>query len=232
VDAPTAKLIVLARALTGFVFLHALVALVLFGLAGSIEFWQGWLFLTIFAVLTLAITLYLFVRDPDLLERRSRGGPTAETRPRQKLIQIIASAAFLACLIVPSLEWRAAGGSTLPIAVVAAGEVMVAVGLGIVFAVFRANTFASATVEVAQAQTVIETGPYRIVRHPMYVGGIVLGLGIPLALGSAWGLIGSASLTAAIVWRLLDEETLLRRELPGYSAYCAKTRYRLIPRVW
>jgi protein-S-isoprenylcysteine O-methyltransferase Ste14 len=102
----------------------------------------------------------------------------------------------------------------------------------VVFFVFKQNTFTSAIIELAPDQTVISTGPYALVRHPMYAGGLVMLLGIPIALGSWWGLLVIAAMTPALIWRLFDEEKFLARNLPGYSEYQKKVRYRLIPQVW
>jgi protein-S-isoprenylcysteine O-methyltransferase Ste14 len=170
-------------------------------------------------------------RDPKLLERRVKAGPVAEQRPGQRLIQSLASAAFLAILAVPALDHRF-GWSHVPLPAVVAGDVLVAVGFLVVFLVFKENSYASAVIEVGAAQRVVDTGPYARVRHPMYAGALVLLAGIPLALGSLWGLLVLPAFTAVIAWRTLDEESLLLQRLPGYGAYRAKTRYRLIPHVW
>jgi protein-S-isoprenylcysteine O-methyltransferase Ste14 len=112
------------------------------------------------------------------------------------------------------------------------GDVLVALGLYIVFHVFRENTFTSATIEVKDEQQVISTGPYAVIRHPMYSGAFIMLLGIPLALGSWWAFIFVFLLFAAIIWRLLEEEKFLSKNLPGYTGYRQKVRYRLIPFIW
>ena len=166
-----------------------------------------------------------------MLERRTKAGPVAEKEPRQKLIQLAASVSFLAVLIVPALD-RRFGWSHLPGAVVVVGDDLVALGFLVVFYVFKENTFTSAVVEVAADQRVIETGPYAVVRHPMYSGALALIAGIPLALGSLVGLVTFVPFVAVIVARLLDVERFLSTRLRGYDAYCERTPYRLIPRVW
>jgi protein-S-isoprenylcysteine O-methyltransferase Ste14 len=188
-------------------------------------------FLVLFAGAALAITLYLARHDLELLERRTKAGPIAEKEPRQRLIQLAASLSFVAVLIVPALDHRF-GWSHLPGIVVVAGNDLVALGFLIVFYVFKENTFSSAVVEVAAGQRVIDTGPYAIVRHPMYAGALVLIAGIPLALGSLVGLVTFVPFVAILVARLLDEERFLSRQLKGYVAYCERTRYRLMPRFW
>jgi protein-S-isoprenylcysteine O-methyltransferase Ste14 len=219
------------QAFLGLGALAAVVGVLIFGAAGTLRYPAAWAFMALFFGSSLAITLYLMRRDPELLARRVKAGPVAEQRASQRLIQLRASAAFLAIIAVPELDHRL-GWSRVPALVVIAGDILVALGFLAVFLVFRENSYASAVVEIEAAQKVIDTGPYAVVRHPMYAGALVLLAGIPLALGSFWGLLVLAPFAAVIAWRLLDEETLLRRQLPGYAAYCARTRYHLIPFVW
>ena len=113
-----------------------------------------------------------------------------------------------------------------------AGEGFVAAGWLAIFFVFRENSFSSATIELAPDQTVISTGPYALVRHPMYSGGLIMLLGMPIALGSWWGMLVVIAILPALIWRLFDEERFLARNLPGYAAYQSKVKYRLIPRIW
>jgi len=120
----------------------------------------------------------------------------------------------------------------MPLPVVLGGDVLVVLGFLVIFLVFRANTYTSSVIEVAAEQRVIETGPYGVVRHPMYSGALVMFVGVPLALGSFVGLVTFVPFAAVIVWRLLDEERFLSSRLAGYAAYCEKTRYRVVPGVW
>jgi protein-S-isoprenylcysteine O-methyltransferase Ste14 len=219
------------QAFLGLGALAAVVGGLLFAVAGTVRYTEAWIFLGTFFGASLAVTLYLMRRDPKLLERRVKAGPVAEQRPRQRLIQALASCAFLAIIAAPALDHRL-GWSRVPPAVVAAGDLLVAFGFLVVFRVFKENSYASAVIEVGAEQRVIDTGPYALVRHPMYAGALVLLAGVPLALGSFWGLLVLAPFAAVIVWRLLDEESVLLKQLPGYAAYCGKTRYRLIPFVW
>jgi protein-S-isoprenylcysteine O-methyltransferase Ste14 len=220
-----------AKALLGLVNLVVVLGLLIFGAAGTSWYPEAFIFLGVFAASSLAVTVYLMARDPKLLERRTHAGPVAEKRTLQKLVQASASVAFLAVIAVPALDHRF-GWSRVPTLVVAAGDVLVALGFLLVFLVFRENSFASAVIETAAEQKVIDTGPYALVRHPMYGGALVLLAGVPLALGSFWGLCTLAPMIASIVWRLLDEEEFLSKELPGYDAYRRRVRHRLIPRVW
>ena len=221
----------IAKAFAGLAFLLVVIAAALFGSAWTCEFWQAWVFLAVFGCAVLAITIDLAVRDPALLARRVKAGPIAEPKRGQQIVQTIASVAFVAVFVVAGLDHRA-GWSRVPVAAVLTGDVFVALGLGAVFLVFRANTFTSAVIEVGAEQQLVSTGPYGIVRHPMYAGALVMMLAVPIALGSWIALCAVPPLAAAIVWRLLDEETLLVAELAGYADYRAKVRYRLVPFVW
>src|SRR5262249_24380875 len=138
---------------------------------------------------------------------------------------------FILLLVVPALDYRF-GWSDVPTSVVVAGEVLFAVGFYFIFLVYRENTFASATIEIAENQRVISSGPYAIVRHPMYASALLYLIGTPLALGSYWGLVPLAVMLPFLVWRLLDEERFLAKNLPGYTEYQATVRCRLIPLVW
>jgi protein-S-isoprenylcysteine O-methyltransferase Ste14 len=116
--------------------------------------------------------------------------------------------------------------------VVLLGDALVTVGFYFIFLVYRENTFTSATIEVAENQRVISTGPYARVRHPMYASALLYLAGMPLALGSYWGLAALAATVPFLIWRLFDEESFLERNLPGYVEYQKKVRHRLIPRIW
>ena len=215
-------------ALTG---LAVAMALLIFVPAGTVRYWQAWVFLAVFIGASALTTVDLLVRDPALLERRLSGGPTAEKRPAQKVIMLGASAGFVALLVVPALDHRF-GWSAVPAGVVIAGDVLLAIGFYLVVRVYRENTFSSATIEIAENQTVISTGPYAVVRHPMYASASLYLLGMPLALGSYWGLVPIAGMVPFLIWRLLDEERLLVGNLPGYTEYQRRVRYRLVPFVW
>jgi protein-S-isoprenylcysteine O-methyltransferase Ste14 len=219
------------RAFTATAKFLVVLALLIFLPAGSIRYWQGWLFWVNFAVCCFAFTPYFLKHDPALLERRLRAGPAAEREPTQKRIQTFASIFVSAIFVVSAFDYRM-GWSSVPTSVVVFGNVLVAIGFWLIFWVFRANSFASSTIELSAGQRVIDTGPYALVRHPMYAAAMVLFLGVPLALGSYWGLLILLPLAAVLVIRLLDEEIFLGRSLPGYAEYCAKVRYRLIPGLW
>jgi protein-S-isoprenylcysteine O-methyltransferase Ste14 len=219
------------KAVLGLAALVIVLGIAIFVPAGTLAYWQGWLYLLVFVGSATVITMYLWQNDPQLLQRRVNAGPTAEQQTSQQIIQVLAALSFVAIFVVSGLDHRF-GWSQVPLALVILGDALVLAGLFAVFLVFRENSFSSATVEVAAEQRVISTGPYAIVRHPMYAGAFVMLLGTPPALGSWWGLLPALLLMLVIVWRLLDEERLLARELPGYPDYMKSVRYRLVPGLW
>jgi protein-S-isoprenylcysteine O-methyltransferase Ste14 len=216
------------RAWLGLVFLTVVMGLLLFVPAGTVRYWQGWVYLAVFVGACFLTTIYLIKNDPALLKRRLSGGPTAEKEKAQKIIMLFASLGFIALLVVPALDYRF-GWSAVPLYVVIAGDLLVATGFYFIFLVYKENPFSSATVEIAEDQKVISTGPYAIVRHPMYASGLLYLLGTPLALGSYWGLLAFAAMVPFLIWRLFEEEKFLARNLPGYSEYQKRVRSRLIP---
>jgi protein-S-isoprenylcysteine O-methyltransferase Ste14 len=219
------------KAFVGLLFLFLVMAALLFISAGTLDYWQAWMFLAVYFGWSVAISLYLVNADPKLLERRMRGGPAAEKETVQKVIMFFVSLGFIGLLVLPALDHRFAW-SHMPAYAVLAGDVLVAIGWLAIFFVFRQNTFTSATIELAPDQKVVSTGPYALVRHPMYSGALVMLAGMPIALGSWWGLLVIVVIAPALVWRLFDEEKFLARNLPGYVAYQNSVRYRLIPLVW
>ena len=221
----------LAKAIAGFLQLAAILALLLFLPAWTLHYSQAWTYLAVFLGSSLLISIDLWFRDRQLLERRLKAGPGAEGRKGQNWIQALASFCFAALLVIPALDHRF-GWSRVPVIVTIIGDLLVAGGFLIVYLVFRVNTFTAGTIEISSEQAVISTGPYAVIRHPMYSGALILLLGTPLALSSFWGLLALIPMAAALAARLLDEEKLLAAELPGYKEYCRKVRFHLVPFVW
>lgn len=195
--------------------------------AGTLAYWQGWLFLGVSGVCSGLTFLYLAKNDRNLLERRLRG-PMQETRGTQKFVATAMYLCLFSSVVLSALDHRFGWTGNVPL-LVFVGNLLVVAGLYLYFLVYRENRFAAATVEIAEDQRVISTGPYRIVRHPLYVALVTMAVGIPLALESYWGLIFIVLLVALVVWRLLDEEALLAKNLSGYAEYQVYTRWRLIP---
>jgi protein-S-isoprenylcysteine O-methyltransferase Ste14 len=218
-----------AQMVVRFVVLMSLFGGILMGAAGTFHFWQAWAFLALMGGGSLAMVVYLARQDPALLERRLRRN---EERPVQKVFHYTATVTWLLSFLVAGLDRRYGWSPALPWWLCALGLAAAAWGFYVTFATARANTFASATIGLERDQRVISTGPYGIVRHPMYSGIAVLMLGMAIALGSVAALAASALLIVLLVVRLLDEEKLLRTELPGYAEYCARVKWRLAPGVF
>ncbi|MGH3952664.1 MAG: methyltransferase family protein, partial [Mycobacterium sp.] len=159
------------------------------------------------------------------------GGPIAETRLVQKVAVTVLLSSFVALVVVSAFD-RRFGWSHLPTWLVIVGEVLVIAGLGAATLVVAQNNYAGASITVESGQTVTSTGLYGLVRHPMYTGSLVMMVGMPLALGSYWGLLAAVPATASLVVRILDEEKMLRHDLQGYDEYTEKVRSRLVPLVW
>lgn len=220
------------QALASAVFGVLLFGIMLFLPAGTFAYWQAWVFIAVFTVCTMVPSIYLAARNPAALRRRLKVGPTAETRPVQRIIISAAGAAFVAVMVVSALDWRF-NWSALPVWAVVIGNVMVGGGLLTAQLAVIQNNYAGSSITVEDGQPLVSTGLYGVVRHPLYSASIVMAIGIPLALGSVWGLLVLAlTLPLVLVARILDEEKALTDELAGYREYTQQVRYRLIPRVW
>lgn len=214
----------------------SIVGLVLLGVAlflpaDTLNYWQAWVFIVVFTVATLVPSVYLAVNDPAALRRRMHAGPAAETRTTQKIAVTGVFAAGIAGMVVSGLDHRF-GWSAVPIWLVIAGNVLVAFGLTMAEFVVIQNSYAAANVTVEDGQELVSSGLYSVVRHPMYVGGLIMSAGMPLALGSYWGLLTLVPAVALLAVRMIDEEKALAQQLPGYRDYLADVRYRLVPHVW
>lgn len=217
--------------LKNFIFGMVVLGLFLFIPAWTLKYWQAWAFLVVFNACANAIGVYLSLKDPALLERRKNFGPGAEARPIQKAIMFMMLLAAVALLAFCALDHRF-GWSQVPAAVAWIGDGLVALGLFVNLIALRENSYAGSTVQTFESQRVISTGPYAVVRHPLYAGALVMMIGAPLALDSFWGLLILALTLPVLIWRILDEERLLKRDLPGYGEYARNVRYRLVPGLW
>ena len=186
--------------------------------AGTFDYWQGWLFLGVFAASTVGFTVYMAIYDRPLLERRMKAGPQHEREWSQKIIVSLVFLAFLACIVVSALDYRYAWSPVAPWVSIL-GNVVILLSFLFIFLVTRVNSFAASNIRVEKDQKVIDTGPYARVRHPMYAAAIWLFVGMPLALGSWWSLGLIVPVMPVLLWRLLDEEKILQRDLPGYTEY-------------
>jgi len=213
-----------------------LVGLVVFGLllflpAGTFNYWQAWVFLVVFTLSTWIPSIYLLRTNPAALDRRMRAGPAAETRPVQKVVIALAFLSLTAMIVVSALDHRF-GWSPVPTTISLVGDLLVVIGLGVAMLVVIQNSYAAATVRVEADQKLVSTGLYGLVRHPMYTGNVIMMVGIPLALGSYWGLVFLIPGLIVLASRIRDEEKLLEQELDGYSQYTQQVHYRLVPYVW
>jgi protein-S-isoprenylcysteine O-methyltransferase Ste14 len=216
------------KAFGGLLYLFIVVSASLFLAAWTLDYWQAWVFLAVFFVSVTVIFIYLAKNDPNLLARRLN---TVEQEKGQKIIQFMIQLSFLTVLIFPAIDHRFRL-SAAPWYAVIAGDVLVVLSLLIIFLVFKENTFTATTIQVEAGQKVVSTGPYALVRHPMYAGALFLFLGIPLALGSWWGLLIIFPFASVLVWRILNEEKFLVKNLSGYAKYRNEVKYRLIPFIW
>lgn len=202
--------------------------LVLFLPAGTVEYWQAWLLGGGLGLASLSFIAYYLAVDPQLLAARMR---FHEKEREQRAIQAVGLAVFLAAFAVPGFD-RRFGWSDVPVGAVIAADAVALIGYGVFVLVMRENRYASRVIEIQEGQRVISTGPYAIVRHPMYSAVLMIYVVAPIALGSWWGLLASVWTIPMITARIRNEEATLRRDLPGYAEYLSRTRYRLVPGVW
>jgi protein-S-isoprenylcysteine O-methyltransferase Ste14 len=223
---PSSRLLVAAttRWVLGLVVLGAL----FFGPAGTLHYWQAWAYLAVLFIPMSLVLAYLLRRDPALLERRLKA---REAAPEQRTAVALSGVAIIAAMLVASLD-RRFGWSHVPVPAVAVALVLVLLAYGLFFLVLRENSYASRVIEVGEGQQVISSGPYAVVRHPMYAAVVPMFLVTPVALGSWWGLLPASLVVPGMVLRILDEERQLEAGLAGYREYCGKVRYRLVPGVW
>ncbi|MET0456398.1 MAG: isoprenylcysteine carboxylmethyltransferase family protein [Mycobacterium sp.] len=205
--------------------------LALFLPAWTFDYWQAWVFIAVFIVATIIPSWYLAVTNPAALARRLKAGPTAETRPAQRIIISATVVLVILALVVAALDHRF-GWSSVPMLVVVIGDVMVAVGLFLAQLVVVQNAYASASIVVEFEQPLVSTGLYGVVRHPMYFGALIMMVGMPLALDSYWGVLVVVAAVPVLAARIIDEEKMLNAELAGYGEYTRTVRYRLVPGLW
>jgi protein-S-isoprenylcysteine O-methyltransferase Ste14 len=206
----------------------AAVLAVWLGAAGTWRYWQAWTMTGMFLALVLLVGAFYLRTDPDFLLHRVQ---VREKEAAQRRVAHIWTPLTIVLIVLPALDVRF-GWSQMPAWVCIAGLLLVLAAYAFVLWVFRTNRYASRTIEVQAGQTVISSGPYSVVRHPMYAAQLVLFPALMAALGSWWAAAGSALIVVPIVLRILNEEEVLRRDLAGYAEFCTRVRYRLIPGVW
>ena len=221
----------IVKSFLGLLFLLSVMGATLFVPYGSFNYHLAWLYLAVFGIPVVVITVYLFLFDKHLLETRIAVGPVSETRPIEKIIQSIAGIAFLGIFVVSAFDYKN-NWTHVPLQLSYVSDLFCLLAFVWLFFVFKQNTYLSATIEVQEKQHVISTGLYGIVRHPMYTGAMILLLFTPIALGSYYGLLPAIVLVVVIIYRAIDEEKELKQNLVGYKEYCEKVRFRLIPSIF
>lgn len=215
----------LSLRMAGFVIL---VGAALFGSAGTFRYCEAWGFLLVYFTASLAISAHFLRTDPGFVERRMKWH---EPERRQRVGQFVLAVCYIAGLVIPGLDHRY-GWSHVPVWLVLAADAAILGAFAFIFRVFEVNRYAASTVEVEPGQHVVSSGPYAVVRHPMYSGALVMFLASPLALGSYWGMLTALPLVAGLALRIGNEEAVLLRELPGYGDYRRRVRWRLLPGLW
>ncbi len=201
---------------------------ILFLPAGTIQYPEAWIYLGVLLIPMLFVMAYFINKAPEFLVRRMK---YREKEKAQQKILALALVPFLIQFILPGIDKRL-GWSNLPLVIALSADVLVFAGYLFVLFVFKVNQFASRIIEVDKKQKVISTGPYGIVRHPMYLGTMIMYMASPIALGSYWAILPAVFIIPVLVARILNEEKVLEKDLEGYTEYQLKTRYRLLPGVW
>ena len=228
--APKTLKSVIVQGLLNFLVGAAVIGLLLSLVAGTFKYWNAWVFAVLFNLGTASQGVYLFIKDPELLERRKQVAPADEST-LERIFIIFALVSILGLVVFGAIDHRF-GWSHMSLFATLIGDSLIVLSYVIYYFVFMENSFAASSVRTFEEQKVISTGPYAIVRHPKYIGDILLIAGIPLSLGTWWGLIILALTIPSLAWRILDEEKLLKQDLPGYIEYTEKVRYRLLPFIW
>lgn len=221
----------LLQTLATFIGGSLLLGLLLFLPAGTFNYWQAWVFIVVFMITMNVFGVYFSITDPALIERRKQAGPTAEQSTLQKIVATLAFTGLFALFVLSALDHRF-GWSSVPPLISWIGNALLVLSFIMFYFVFKENSYGASNIRVEQDQHVVSTGPYALVRHPMYDGALVMVVSIPLALGSWWALALLIITLPVLVIRILDEEKVLAKGLPGYTEYEQKVRYRLVPYLW
>jgi len=216
------------KALVRYLSSLVVISVMLFLPAGTLEFWNAWLYAAALYIPMLFAWIYLTIKDPALLEKRFK---TKEKEKTQKAYVILSIVAFVLTFIIPGFDFRY-HWSAVPLWLVILSTLLMLGGYIMFFVVMKQNSYASRVIEIQQGQRVIDTGLYSVVRHPMYTAAIIIYGFSPLILGSFYALIPMLFIPALLVMRILNEEKVLTRDLPGYPEYMKRVRFRMIPYVW
>lgn len=217
------------QAMVRFGLAAVLIPIILYALAGTLRYWQGWLYWMVIIAPMLVAVSYLLKHEPKLLERRMK---YREREGEQQKIVSVGAIIFVVGFIAIAADLRLHGLDAVPVSWILAADAGVFLGYLLVLWVFKENSYACRTIEVVDGQRVITSGPYAIIRHPMYLGVLLMYLLTPIALGSLWAVPIFSLFIPLLVWRIIEEEKILLRDLPGYAKYCRERRYRLLPHIW
>jgi protein-S-isoprenylcysteine O-methyltransferase Ste14 len=209
-----------------------IMAVLVFWPAGTLAYPGGWALVAIFAAGSIAMVLWFAKRGPRILRERL-GSPIQSTqKPWDRVFLLLFMAAFFVWIPLMAADASRHGFHAVPLAAQIVGAILVLAYMALAGWTFQVNAFAAPVVKVQSDQQVIDSGPYAVVRHPMYSGALLFFIGVPLLLGSWWGLLLSLVLIVALAWRAVNEERELREELSGYADYMRRVPYRLVPKVW
>ncbi|ADK13164.1 MULTISPECIES: methyltransferase family protein [Clostridium] len=208
------------------IIIMIVMGIVLFLPAGTLMFWEAWIYWLGFSIITFFIAAYFLKKSPELLSRRMKYREKDTTKKTPAIFNL-----FFVGYIIPGIDFRF-HWSSVPVWIVIISNIIVLLGYIFIIFVFNQNSYASTIIQVEKEQQVITTGPYSIVRHPMYLGMLLMLLFTPLALGSYWAVLPFLLSVPMNIFRIKNEEEVLLRDLPGYKEYCIKTPYRLIPLIW
>ena len=218
----------LIKVLIRFLLSIILIGVIVFLPAGSIKFWEAWVYFGILFIPMIFVLIYLLKHDPELLERRMK---MKEKEEPQKVFVMFSILVFLIAFIIPGFDYRFEW-SEVPLIVIIIADLFIFIGYLLFFLVLKENTHASRIIEVEKGQKVISTGPYAIIRHPMYIAVLMMYVLSPLALDSYWAVLAVLPLPVLIILRIKNEEKILIDKLPGYREYSQKVKYRLLPYIW
>jgi protein-S-isoprenylcysteine O-methyltransferase Ste14 len=216
------------EAYSALVVFFLVIFLVFWGVSGTIYYWEAWIYILFFSALEIFMVRSLIRNDPEMLGKRLT---LREKDSTQQVLILYGGINYVLLYTIPGID-RRYEWSIMPLWLLIVGYVMIGVGWFMTYKVVQINRWAGRAIQVQRDQKVVSTGLYGVVRHPMYLGGWLVSLGTPLALGSYWGLIASVSWLIMLILRLLNEEKMLIRDLPGYEDYCREVKYHLIPGIY
>lgn len=218
----------LLKSISIFFLSFIVLNITLFLPAGTIYYWQAWILISVTFVPLIFFVTYMYHKDPKLLERRLNA---REKEKEQKILQLLGIVEFLGLFLLPGFDFRY-HWSHVPVPIVILSNIGYLLGYLFIVRVFLENSYASRVIQVEKNQKVISTGPYAYIRHPMYLGVLIMYFFLPIALGSYYSVIAYILLPVHLALRIRNEEKVLEKELPGYKEYKEKVKFKMIPYLW